>query len=107
DRLKADIDQIEEDDWKADEELLSWKLTFDILEKAFGIRPAVAFDTQVNPEILRARQIIGDPEEYSSWFRRPEIGVPDSSAIAAAADTAAAGVGGRSAPASLNIGSMH
>jgi len=89
-RLKKEIDEIEEDHWEANDDLLSWKLTYDILEKAFGIRAAHAYDVTVNPQIQRARAILADSLEYESWFERREIGQPNE-AIAAtdasAADT--------------------
>jgi|GEM_PF-27889 len=87
-RLKEEIDEIEENHWDENEDIIKWKLTFDILEKAFGLRTAYAYDATVDPQILRAREVLNDPAEYESWFQRPEIGVPDDEVIAAAtADT--------------------
>lgn len=88
DRVKAGIDAIERGHWKDDEELLTWKLTFDIREKAFGIESAYAYDALVDPQVLRARRVLADSAEYASWFQRKEIGTSDE-AIAAAGDTAA------------------
>ena len=87
--LEVKIDEFEEKHWGANAELLVWKLTHDIREKAFGIRSAHAYDTTVNPQILRAREVIADPEEYASWFQKPVIGTPDEIALAATADTSA------------------
>ena len=86
-RLKEEIDKIEEKHWDADAQLITWRLTFDILEKAFGMKVAYAYDTAVDPQVRLAREIIADPERYDSYFRRIEIGLTDQEAIAAAADT--------------------
>lgn len=84
-QVEGEIDQIEEFHWRDNAELLTWKLTFDIREKAFGIEQAYAYDVTVDPQIQRAREILGSEAEYQAWFERPEIGgVP---AIAAATDT--------------------
>jgi carboxyl-terminal processing protease len=92
-RLGDEIDEIEEDHWQADRDLLAWKLTFDIREKAFGIRAAHAYDVTVNPQILEARRVISDSEEYASYFQRPAIGAPDEGAVASTVDTTAREVG--------------
>jgi len=86
-RLKEEIDEIEEKHWAANEEIIKWKLSFDILEKAFGLGAAYAYDAGVDPQILKAREVLGDPVEYESWFQRLEIGVADEDVIAAATDT--------------------
>lgn len=86
-RLKKEIDNIEEKHWKADAELIKWKLTFDILEKAFGMKGAYAYDVAVDPQVRMAREIIADPERYGSYFRRVEVGLADEEAIAAAPDS--------------------
>ena len=88
-RLKKEIDKIEEKHWKADAELIKWKLTFDILEKAFGMKGAYAYDVAVDPQVRLAREIIADPERYESYFRRIEVGLTDEEAIAAAPDSSA------------------
>ena len=87
-RLKKEIDDIEEDHWDANRDLLIWKLTFDILEKAFGIRAAHAYDVTVNPQIQRARAVLADEIEYEGWFSRREIGQPNE--VVAAADASVA-----------------
>ena len=86
-RLKNEIDKIEEKHWEADAELIKWRLTFDILEKAFGMKAAYAYDTAVDPQVRLAREIIADPERYDSYFRRIEIGLTDEEVIAAAPDS--------------------
>ena len=83
-QVEDEIDEIEEFHWRDNAELLTWKLTFDIREKAFGIEQAYAYDVTVDPQIQRAREILGSEAEYQAWFKRPEIGAP---AIAAATDT--------------------
>ena len=85
--LKKEIDEIEEKHWSADAELIRWKLTFDILEKAFGMKAAYAYDVAVDPQVRMAREIIADPELYQSYFQRIEIGLTDEEAIAAAQDS--------------------
>ena len=62
----------------ANDELISWKLTFDIREKAFGIVQAFAYDTTVNPQTLRAREMLRDETGYLTWFQRAEIGGPSA-----------------------------
>ncbi|MFP6592832.1 MAG: hypothetical protein VCE12_20165, partial [Candidatus Latescibacterota bacterium] len=78
DRLSHGIEAIEENHWMANDELISWKLTFDIREKAFGIVQAFAYDTTVNPQILRAREMLRDETGYLTWFQRSEIGGPSA-----------------------------
>ena len=92
--LEEEIDEIEEKHWRADAELLMWKLTYDIREKAFGVESAQAYDTTVNPQVLRAREIIADEAEYASWFQKSSIGQPDEDAVAAAGDTSAVEIEG-------------
>jgi len=87
-RLKKEIDDIEEDHWDANGDLLTWKLTYDILEKAFGIRAAHAYDTTVNAQIQRARAVLADEIEYESWFSRRQIGQPNE--VVASTDASAA-----------------
>ena len=88
-RLKKEIDKIEEKHWNADSELIKWKLTFDILEKAFGMKAAYAYDVAVDPQVGLAREIIADPKRYESYFLRVEVGLTDEEAIAAAPDSPA------------------
>jgi carboxyl-terminal processing protease len=73
-RLLAEIDRMEEDDWRENAPLLEWKLTYDILEKNLGVRAALTYDVTVDPQIIQARRILASPAEYASWFARPEIG---------------------------------
>ena len=88
-RLKKEIDKIEEKHWEADAELIKWKLTFDILEKTFGMKAAYAYDVAIDPQVRLAREIIADPERYESYFRLIEIGLTDEETIAAATNTPA------------------
>ena len=85
-QVESKIDQIEEHHWEENAELLTWKLTFDIREKAFGIEQAHAYDVTVDPQILRAREILGAAGDYQAWFERSEVGGPT---IASATDTTA------------------
>ena len=86
-QVESEIDQIEEHHWEENAELLTWKLTFDIREKAFGVEQAHAYDVTVDPQVLRAREILGAAGDYQAWFERSEVG--GTPAIAAATDTAA------------------
>lgn len=79
-----EIEQIEEHHWQENDQLLRWKLTFDIREKAHGIGNAYIYDTRVNPQVLRAQQILTDEMEYTSWFERAFIG---TTAVAASLDS--------------------
>ena len=87
DRVDTEIEELEEHHWESNRELLTWKLTYDIREKAFGIRQSYVYDVSVDPQVLRAREILAGDAAYLSWFGRPTIG--ESEAIAAATDTAA------------------
>ena len=80
--LIDEIDKIEEQHWRENEELIAWQLTFDILEKAFGEQVAEAYNVTVDPQVLEARRIIADPSEYQMWFDKGEIGVVEEESIA-------------------------
>ena len=80
--LTDEIDKIEEEHWQENEELIAWRLTFDILEKAFGEQVAEAYNVTVDPQVLEARRIIADPSEYQMWFNKEEIGAPEEDSIA-------------------------
>ncbi len=75
-KLLTDINAIEEEHWREDEPLLEWRLTFDILEKTFGLGAAYAYDCTVDPQVQRAREILASPDKYQEWLHRPEIGTP-------------------------------
>ncbi len=80
--LTDEIDKIEEKHWQENEELIAWRLTFAILEKAFGEPVAEAYNVTVDPQVLAARRIITDPSEYQMWFDKGEIGAPAEDSIA-------------------------
>ena len=80
--LTDEIDKIEEQHWQENEELIAWRLTSDILEKAFGEPVAEAYKVTVDPQVLEARRIIADPGEYQMWFDKGEIGTPAEDSIA-------------------------
>ncbi len=80
--LIDEIDKIEEKHWQENEDLIAWRLTFDILEKAFGQQVAEAYNVTVDPQVLEARRIIADPSEYQMWFDKGEIGVLEEESIA-------------------------
>ena len=79
--LSDEIDKIEEKHWQENEELITWRLTYDILEKAFGNQVAEAYNVTVDPQVLEARRIIADPSEYQMWFDKGEIGAPEEDSI--------------------------
>ena len=80
--LIDEIEKIEEKHWQENEDLISWRLTFDILEKAFGQQVAEAYNVTVDPQVLEARRIIANPSEYQMWFDKGEIGVLEEDSIA-------------------------
>ena len=86
-KLKKGIDKIEEKHWETNEELITWKLTFDILEKSFGMKAAYAYDVTVDPQVLTAREVVSDPELYESYFSRLQIGLTNDEFMAATTDT--------------------
>ncbi len=73
--LIDEIDKIEEKHWEENEDLIAWRLTYDVLEKAFGLQAAEAYNVTVDPQIREARRVIADPTEYESWFQKPTIGM--------------------------------
>lgn len=81
-RLIDEIDKIEEKDWDENEDLIAWRLTFDILEKSFGLQAAEAYNTTVDPQVEEARRVIADPTEYEMWFGKRTIGVQEDDSIA-------------------------
>ena len=80
-RLIEEIDKIEEQHWEDNEDLIAWRLTFDVLEKAFGRKAAIAYDITVDPQLLEARRILADDGEYEMWFQKREIGVSEEDSI--------------------------
>jgi carboxyl-terminal processing protease len=87
-RFREEIEEIEEKHWAENEELLQWRLTYDIIEKNLGIWYAHRYDVTTDPQIQRAVEILSDPVEYQSYLNRPEIGVdPDNESVAATADS--------------------
>ena len=84
--VAEEVELIEERHWSDNDQLFRWKLTFDIREKAHGIGNAYIYDTRVNPQVLRAQQILEDEVEYASWFQRAVIG---STSVAASMDSTA------------------
>ena len=81
-RLIDEIDKIEEQHWEDNEDLIAWRLTFDVLEKAFGLNAAEAYNITVDPQVLEARRIMANEGEYEMWFQKPEIGVSEEDSIA-------------------------
>ena len=76
-RLKSEIDKVEEQHWKANRQIMLTKLTFDILEKTFGMNAARAYDTTVDSTVLHAREVLTDPQTYEQWLGKSEIGATE------------------------------
>ena len=93
-QVAEDIEEIEETHWADNAELIAWKMTFDVREKAFGIRHASAYDVTVDPQVLRSREILHDETEYEAWFQRSEIGEGPSEPMAVTGGTEAVDVEG-------------
>lgn len=83
--LREEIGEIEEDHWRNDQDLLTWKLTYDILEKGVGQKAAEAYRVSVDPQVLRARQVLVDTAAYEGFFRKTEISLPPDPKLATAA----------------------
>ncbi len=73
-RLKEEIDKTEEQHWKDDHDIILKRLTFDILEKTFGMATARAHDIAVDHVVEQARDILSDPTAYEKWLSKEEIG---------------------------------
>ncbi len=76
------IDKVEEGHWKENEELILWRLNYAILEKAFGVKQAEAYNVTVDPQVGEARVILADPATYEQWFQVEEVGVDSDSSVA-------------------------
>jgi carboxyl-terminal processing protease len=82
-RLKAEIDKAEEQHWKDDYDMILKRLTFDILEKSFGMATARAHDISKDHVVEHAREILVDPTAYEKWLSKEEIGVSEVTSEAA------------------------
>jgi len=91
--LREKIGEIEEAHWQSNEDLLIWKLTYEILEKAAGQKAAEAYRVSVDPQVQRARELLVDPKAYEEFFQKAEISLPPDSKLAAAAPDSAATAG--------------
>jgi len=69
------IDQVEERHWEENEELILWRLTYEILEKSFGVESAESFNVDEDKQIKQARDLIANNTEYEKWFSVAEIGL--------------------------------
>ena len=81
-RLQKEIDKIEEGHWDEGSELIQWRLTFDILEKAIGLRAAIAYQVAASPRVQRAREILSDHQVYEQWLEKTEIGGEQDETVA-------------------------
>ena len=89
-RFREEIEEIENTHWTDNDELIKWKLTYDVIEKNLGVWYALRYDVTVDPQIQRAVEILSDPAEYQAYLSRPEIGGDDEESadpVAAAADS--------------------
>ena len=82
-QLRQQIDAIEEEHWVANAGLLRWQLSYEILEKTFGIEAAIAYDVRVDPVVDKARALIADGLVYEEWLQKAEIGQDVAGSIAA------------------------
>jgi carboxyl-terminal processing protease len=73
-KIKEGIDRIEEKHWNKNEALITWKLTYDILEKNIDLDAALSYETSVNPFIQRAREVLNNGQDYGEWLANGEIG---------------------------------
>ena len=89
-RLKEEIEKIEGKHWEADAEIIGWRLTYDTLDKNFGIEAAHAYNVTVDNQIQRSLEILSDSDEYNSWLSRPEVGLSDDDITASSLDSTAA-----------------
>ena len=80
--LQKEIDSIEEGHWDDGSELIQWRLTFDILEKALGVRAAIAHQVAASPRVQRAREILSDPLVYEQWLEKTVIGGEQEETVA-------------------------
>ncbi len=76
------IDRVEEKHWEENRELILWRLTYAILEKAYGVRQAEDYNATVDPQVLEARQILATPDDYEHWFQVEEIGIGNDEPVA-------------------------
>ncbi len=81
-KLIEKIDRVEEKHWEENRELILWRLTYAILEKAYGVRQAEDYNATVDPQVLEAQQIIATPVDYEHWFQVEEIGIGNDEPVA-------------------------
>jgi len=81
-RLIDEIDKVEEKHWKENEDLMLWRLSYAILEKAFGVRQAETYNVTVDPQIEEAQALLLSPVDYEKWFQVEEIGLDKEGTIA-------------------------
>ncbi|MFT5374994.1 MAG: carboxyl-terminal processing protease [Candidatus Latescibacterota bacterium] len=76
------IDKVEEGHWKENEELILWRLTYAILEKAFGVKQAEGYNVTVDPQIDEALAVLAVPADYEQWFQVEEVGIDSDDSVA-------------------------
>ncbi|MEE3233520.1 MAG: S41 family peptidase [Candidatus Latescibacterota bacterium] len=69
------IDKVEERHWEENEELILWRLTYEILEKSFGIRSAESFNVDEDKQIKQAKDLIASDTDFEKWLTVEEIGL--------------------------------
>ena len=81
-QLIEQIDTAEERHWQDNKDLILWRLTYAILEKAYGVYHAESYNAEVDPQVLKARALLANPLDYEQWFQVEEIGIGSEDAIA-------------------------
>ena len=81
-QLIEKIDTAEERHWQDNKDLILWRLTYAILEKAYGVHHAESYNAEVDPQVLDARALLASPLDYEHWFQVEEIGIGSKDAIA-------------------------
>ena len=81
-QLIEKIDSAEEKHWQDNKDLILWRLTYAILEKAYGVHQAESYNAEVDPQVLEARALLANPLDYEHWFQVEEIGIGSKDAVA-------------------------
>ena len=81
-QLIEKIDSAEEKHWQDNKDLILWRLTYAILEKAYGVHQAESYNAEVDPQVLEARALLANPLDYEHWFQVEEIGIGSEDAVA-------------------------
>ena len=81
-QLIEQIDTAEEKHWQDNKDLILWRLTYAVLEKAYGVHHAESYNAEVDPQVLEARTLLANLLDYEHWFQVEEIGIGSDDTIA-------------------------